>query len=66
MLVNIKFWQVKIFYRRKGLLEKVITIKKFEYSPLDNELKKTDIAKDQYKFFKDQINVVNSNGEDDV
>ena len=34
----------------KGLLEKAATIKRFEYSPLGNELKKqTDIAKKQYQ-----------------
>ena len=33
---------------------------------LDGRLKKTDIAKDQYKLFKDQKNVINNNMEDDV
>ena len=40
-----------MFYRKKDLLEKAATIKRFEYSPLGKELKaQTDIAKDQYKF----------------
>ena len=51
----------------KGLLEKATTIKRFEYSPLDiSKKKQTDIAKDQYKLFKDQINIINDNGEDGV
>ena len=38
------------------MLEKDATIKKFEYWPLGSELKKlTGIIKDQYTFFKDQI-----------
>ena len=33
-----------------GLLEKAATIKRFEYSPLDSEMKKqTDVAKKQYQ-----------------
>ena len=46
----------------KGLLEKGATIKRFGHPPLGSELKKqqTGIAKDQYKFFKDQINVDNN------
>ena len=41
----------------KDLLEKAATIKRFEYLLLGSELKKqSDIAKDQYKFFKEQIN----------
>ena len=54
-------------YTKKGLLEKAATIKIIEYSPLWNELKKqTDIGKNQYKFLKDQINVINSNREDSI
>ena len=45
--------------QEKGILEKAATIKRFKYSPLSNELKKNkkqmDIAKDQYKLFKDQM-----------
>ena len=38
-----------------------------QYSPLGSELKKqTDIAKHQYKFFKDQMNIINNNREDGV
>ena len=46
----------------KGLLEKAATIKRFRHPPLGRELKKqqTGIAKDRYKFFKDQINVDNN------
>ena len=49
-----------MFYWKKDLSEKAATIKRFEYSPLGKELKaQTDIAKDQYKFFKHQMNVNN-------
>ena len=49
------------------LLEKAATIKRLEYPPSGSDMKKqTDIAKDQYKSFKDQINVNNNNREDDV
>ena len=46
----------------KGLLEKAATIKRFRHPPLGRELKKQQrgIAKDRYKFFKDQINVDNN------
>ena len=38
----------------KELLEKAATMKRFEYSPLDNELKaQTGVAKDQDNLFKD-------------
>ena len=40
---------------------KVAAIKRFEYSPLGSELtKQTRDAKDQNKFFKDEINVNNN------
>ena len=46
------------------MLEKVATIKRSEYSPLGCELRKqTGIAKDQYKFFKEQTN---NNREDHI
>ena len=49
------------------MLEKTATIKIFEYLPLGSKLKKqTDIAKDEYKSFKSQINVNNNNREDYV
>ena len=49
------------------MLGKASTIKRFEYSSLGSELRKeTGIAKDQHKFFKGQINVVNNKREDDV
>ena len=42
-------------------------MKRFECLPLRSELKKQiDIAKGQYKFLKDQINVINNNSEDGV
>ena len=51
----------------KKLLEKAARIKRFEYSPLGSELKKqTGIAKDQHKFFKDQINANSNNRKDGV
>ena len=54
-------------YRKKDLLEKAATMKRFEYSLLRKELKaQTDIAKDYYKLFKDQMNVNNNNREEDT
>ena len=51
----------------KGLLEKAALIKRFKYSSLGSDLEKqTSIRKDQYKFFKDQINVINKHRKDDV
>ena len=51
----------------KCLLEKAATTTKNKNSLLGSKLKKQpDIANDQYKFFKDLINVNNNNGEDDV
>ena len=48
-------------------LEKAAIIKIFEYLLLGKELKvQTDIAKDQYKFFKDQMNFSNNNREGDA
>ena len=45
----------------KGLLEKAATIKRFQYSPLSSGLKKnTAIEKEQYKYLKNQINVINN------
>ena len=46
-----------MFYQKKNLQEKAATLKRFEYSILDKELKaQTDIAKKQYqglnKFFE--------------
>ena len=56
-----------MFYRKKDLLEKAATMKRFEYSLLGKELKvHTDIAKDYYKLFKDQMNVNNNNREEDT
>ena len=47
--------------------KKADTIKRFEYSTLGNELEKqTNIANDEYKFLKDQKNVINNNKEDDA
>ena len=51
----------------KGILEKTANIKIFEYSALGSDLKKqTGIAKDQYKFFKDEVKVINNNRENHV
>ena len=48
----------------KDLLEKPATIKIFEYLLIGKELKaQTGFAKDQYKFFKDQMNANNNNTE---
>ena len=48
------------------MLEKADTIKRSEYSPLGNELKnQADIAKDQYKLFKDQTIAIINNREDE-
>lgn len=54
--------------QEKRLLEKAATMKKKnEYSALGAELKKQPSnAKDQHKFFKNQINVINDNREDGV
>ena len=52
----------------KGLLEKVATIKRFEYLHLGSNLKNhSDIAKDQYKLLKDQKNnAIKNNRENGV
>ena len=48
------------------MLEKVATTKRFKYSLLGKELLgQNDTAKDQFDFFLDQINVKNSNREED-
>ena len=62
ILVNMNIWQARKFYRKKNLLEKAATIKRFEYLRNYSELKKTtDIVKEQSKFFKDQVNINNNN-----
>ena len=67
MLVNINFCTSKDVLTEKDLLEKAATIKRFEYLPLGKELKAhTGIAKNQYKLFKDQMNVNNNNKKDDI
>ena len=49
------------------MLEKAATIIRFKYLPLGKELKAlTGIAKNQYKIFKDQMNVNKNNREDDT
>ena len=51
----------------RGLLEKAVAIKIFEYSWLSSDLKEqTGVAKDQCKLFKDQIDVINNYREDGV
>ena len=53
-----------MFYHKKHLLEKAVTIKRFEYSPLGSELKKqTGIAKFQYKLLMEHKNVIDNNKE---
>ena len=57
----------KDFLPENDLLEKAATQKWFEYSPLRKELKaQTGIAKDQFKSFKDQMNINNNNMEEDM
>ena len=41
---------MKVFYQRRGLLEKASTVKRFEYSSLGSELEmQTNTAKTQYQ-----------------
>lgn len=55
------------FTRKKTLRKSSYNEKKNEYSALGAELKKQPSnAKDQHKFFKNQINVINDNREDGV
>ena len=50
MLVNMNFWQAKMFHKKKDLLEKNDALKRFEHSPLRSELKKqTSIVEKQYQ-----------------
>ena len=51
---------------KKVLLENDSTIKRFEYSAFGKNLKgQSEIAKNQYKFFKYQMNVNNNSKEED-
>ena len=44
------FWLAKMYYQKNDLLEKATVLKKFEYSPLDKELKaQTSAAEKQYQ-----------------
>ena len=53
-----------MFYQKKDLLEKAAAIKRFEYSPLEKELKKqTIVAVKQYQKF-DNAFESNKNEED--
>ena len=53
-LSKYKFLTGKDVSLKKEFLEKATTIKRFEYSPLDKELKEqTDIAKKQYQKLDD-------------
>ena len=55
------------FLSEKGLLEKAVTIKRFAYSSLGSGLKtETGTGKDQYKYLKDQINIINNNMQDNT
>ena len=50
MLENINFWLGKMFYQKKEMLKKAVTMKRFEYLPLGKELKaQADISKKQYQ-----------------
>ena len=51
---------------RERTVRKTCYNQRLEYLKLDCRLKKTDFAKDQYKLFKDQMNVINNNIEDDA
>ena len=65
MLVNMNFQLVRSSTWEK-YVRKADTIKRFEYSPLGNKLKnQADIAKDQYKLFKDQTIAIINNREDE-
>ena len=49
----------------KGLLEKAATIKRFEYSPFESELKKqTGIAQKQYQRFGDVKELTTKDGKE--
>lgn len=51
---------------KKVLSEKDSTIKRFEYSAFGKNLKgQSHIPKNQYKFFKDKMNVNNNSKEED-
>ena len=66
-LLRFLFYNQKVFFTgkyvlpEKDLLEKAAALKRFEYSPFGKELKaQTGVAKDQYMFYKGQIeNVIN-------
>ena len=51
--------------QEKGLLEKAATIKRFEYSPFESELKKqTGIAQKQYQRFGDVKELTTKDGKE--
>ena len=61
ILINMNFQQVQMLYRKEDHNKKAVLIKRFEYLPLVVELKKqTGVPKDQYKFFKHQMNAINN------
>ena len=54
-VIKYKFLARKDVLPEKNMLEKAVTIRRFEYSTLGSELKKqTDVAEDQYKLLKHQ------------
>ena len=54
-VIKYKFLAGKDVLPEKDVLEKPVTIRRFEYSTLGSELKKqTDVAEDQYKLLKHQ------------
>ena len=61
------FNEWRCFTRKKTVRKSSYNEKKNEYSALGAELKKQPCnVKDQHKFFKNQINVINDNREDGV
>ena len=42
MLKYMNFYRGKMFYEKKGLLERAVLIERFEYSLLASELEKTN------------------------
>ena len=54
-VIKYKFLAGKDVLPENDVLEKPVTIRRFEYSTLGSELKKqTDVAEDQYKLLKHQ------------
>lgn len=55
-----------MFYQKKTGQKKLLQSKNLNDQSLGSKLKKqADIDKDQYSFYKEQINAINSNSEKD-